>query len=244
MKLFIDAGNTRLKWCLEQNRSMIASGVGSLEEPVCFDGLNQGVGPIGSVAVSTVASEEKRERLAEALADVCPAPPRFYWAEAARGGLRNAYPDETRMGADRWHAMYGAWSSHRRGFVVIDAGSAVTVDYVDAAGQHLGGYILPGLQMMVRSLRNDAARIWFDPDLVLETGPGRTTGECVNHGLGWLSQAMIERVQLDARTLGLADILVTGGDASRLVQLGLPGTLIPDLVLLGLRAIEAEDRPE
>lgn len=38
------------------------------------------------------------------------------------------------MGADRWHGMYGAWLRHRSGFVVVDAGSAVTLDYVDAGG--------------------------------------------------------------------------------------------------------------
>lgn len=240
MKLFIDAGNTRLKWCLEDGGGVIQSGTGILDEQVHLEGLEYR-SEISAIAVSTVASEARREQLAASLADLCPAPVRFYWAEASRGGLRNAYPDVARMGADRWHAMYGAWLSHKSGFAVIDAGSAVTVDYVDARGQHLGGYILPGLRMMVRSLQNDAARIWFDPEQVLETAPGKSTGECVNHGLAWLSGAMVERVQSDARTLGLKDILVTGGDADRLIGLGLSGTLHPDLVFAGLRAIDAED---
>lgn len=86
----------------------------------------------------------------------------------------------------------------------------------------------------------DAARILFDPEQVLETGPGGSTGECVNHGLAWLSNAMCERLIVDAHALGLSDIVVTGGDASRLVGLGLPGIHRPDLVLSGLRAIHAE----
>lgn len=244
MKLYIDAGNTRLKWRVEDRGGLVQSGTGVLDEQAHLDGLEPGAVSIGSIAVSTVASEAKREMLAASLAELCPTPARFYWAEASRGGLRNAYQEVARMGADRWHAMYGAWLSHRGGFAVIDAGSAVTVDYVDASGQHLGGYILPGLRMMVRSLQNDAARIWFDPEQALETGPGRSTGECVNHGLAWLSQAMIDRVQSDARTLGLSDILVTGGDSARLNALGLSGTLLPDLVFTGLRAIDAEEVPE
>lgn len=243
MKLYIDAGNTRLKWSLEDEGEPVASGVGVLDEENPLPGLAGFAGDITGIAVSTVASEEKRRRLLEYLAALADVPARFYWAEAERGGLRNAYIDFARMGADRWHAMYGAWVDHRRGFAIVDAGSAVTVDYVDPAGNHLGGYILPGLQMMFRSLKTDAARIGFDPEQVLETEPGKSTGQCVNHGLAWLSGAMVARIREDASRFGLADTLITGGDANRLIRLGLPGIHRPDLVLAGLRAIDAEEAP-
>lgn len=244
MKLFIDAGNTRLKWCLDDQDCTLATGTGSLEDENPLSSAGELIRQVRWVAISTVASEERRTHLMGSLAKLCPAPVKFYWSEQSRNGLVNAYQDVARMGADRWHAMYGAWLDHKQGFVVVDAGSAVTIDYVDTSGQHLGGYILPGLQMMLRSLRTDAARIWFDPDQGLATDPGRSTGECVNHGLAWLSGAMIERVIADARKHGLSDLLVTGGDANRLIGLGLPGTHRPDLVLSGLRAIHAEDSSE
>ncbi|MBO6813203.1 MULTISPECIES: type III pantothenate kinase [Marinobacter] len=244
MKLFIDAGNTRLKWCLDDQDCTLATGTGSLEDENPLSSAGELIRQVRGVAISTVASEERRTHLMDSLAKLCPAPVKFYWSEQSRNGLVNAYQDVSRMGADRWHAMYGAWLDHKQGFVVVDAGSAVTIDYVDTSGQHLGGYILPGLQMMLRSLRTDAARIWFDPDQGLATDPGRNTGECVNHGLAWLSGAMIERVIADARKHGLSDLLVTGGDANRLIGLGLPGTHRPDLVLSGLRAIHAEDSSE
>jgi type III pantothenate kinase len=244
MKLFIDAGNTRLKWCLDDQGRTLASGTGSLEDENPVSSAGELIREAKSVVISTVASEERREHLIGSLARLCPAPVQFYWSERARNGLVNAYKDVSRMGADRWHAMYGAWLDHKQGFVVVDAGSAVTVDYVDSHGQHLGGYILPGLQMMLRSLRTDAARIWFDPEQGLATDPGRSTGECVNHGLAWLSGAMVERIIADARKRGLSDLLVTGGDANRLIGLGLPGIHRPDLVLCGLRAIDAEGPSE
>ncbi|WP_373002378.1 type III pantothenate kinase [Marinobacter sp.] len=241
MKLLIDAGNTRLKWCLDDGGLTVASGTGILDEDNPLSSLKESVRSVRSVAISTVASEHKRQHLMACLLNLGFPPARFYWSEQARGGLVNAYQDVTRMGADRWHAMYGGWLDHKDGFVVVDAGSAVTVDYVDRDGRHLGGYILPGLQMMLRSLRTDAARIWFDPDQVLATDPGKSTGQCVNHGLAWLSAAMVERILADVRWHGLADILVTGGDAGRLIGLGLTGEHHPDLVLSGLRAIDAED---
>jgi len=241
MKLYIDAGNSRLKWSLQKDGEALASGTGVLEEENPMPGLAGFAGDIAGIAVSTVASEERRRRLLGYLASLANVSAKFFWAEAERGGLRNAYTDVDRMGADRWHAMYGAWIGHKQGFAVVDAGSAVTVDYVDPTGRHLGGYILPGLQMMFRSLKTDAARIGFDPEQVLETAPGKSTGECVNHGVAWLSAAMVARIREDTRRFGLADTLITGGDADRLIGLGLPGIHRPDLVLAGLRAIDAED---
>ena len=92
------------------------------------------------------------------LESFCRAPIVFHWAEPHRGGLVNAYTETDRMGADRWHAMYAAWQADAGGFAVVDAGSAITIDYVADSGKHLGGYILPGKQMMLRSLRQDAAQ--------------------------------------------------------------------------------------
>lgn len=241
MKLFVDAGNTRLKWCLDQAGETVASGAGVLDEENPFPGLARYASDIRSIAVSTVASEEKRGRLLDYLSRLSAVAACCYWAEPERGGLRNAYSDYKRMGADRWHAMYGAWLDHKQGFAVVDAGSAVTVDYVDPHGRHLGGYILPGLQMMLRSLKTDAARIGFDPEQVLATAPGKSTGECVNHGLAWLSDAMIARIGRDTSEFGLTDVLVTGGDAPRLIDLGLSGIHRPDLVLAGLRAVAGEE---
>tara|TARA_Y100000589_G_scaffold237676_1_gene225080 strand:- start:745 stop:1191 length:447 start_codon:yes stop_codon:yes gene_type:complete len=146
------------------------------------------------------------------------------------------------MGADRWHGMYGAWLRHRSGFVVVDAGSAVTLDYVDAGGQHLGGFILPGQGMMLRSLRRDVARVVFKPGEVLDDTPGKSTSECVNHGLAWLLAGLVERIQRDAESLGLTDVIVTGGDAPRWLALGLRARHCADLVFDGLAAIDAEEQ--
>lgn len=242
MRLLVDAGNTRLKWRLEQSGSVVSSGVGLLDESNPIPALSEYGVRIRTVAVSTVAAEDKRLQLQAYLAGQVSAPVRFYWAEPSRKGLRSAYQDCQKMGADRWHAMYAAWARFRRGVAVVDAGSAVTVDYVDATGQHLGGFILPGLQMMLRSLKTDAARIGFDPTQILATEPGKSTGECVNHGLAWLTLGLVDRVQADSQRFGLQDLVVTGGDADRLLGLGLPAVSVPNLVLDGLALVDAEDQ--
>ncbi|RBW51356.1 type III pantothenate kinase [Marinobacter sp. F3R11] len=240
MKLLIDAGNTRLKWRLEQAGGVIDEGWSALRGPDPLADIGIHPGNVSRVAVSTVIHEVKRLELLSYLERKLSAPVHFYWSEAERCGLRNSYVDVRAMGADRWHAMYGAWKHCNGGYAVIDAGSAITVDYVDGSGEHLGGYILPGMTMMLNSLKNDAARIVFDAREVFVGHPGKSTGECVNQGLSWLIQAMIGRLEVDMANFNLRAMLVTGGDAGRLLELGLKGAYHPSLVLEGLAHIDRE----
>ena len=241
MKLLLDVGNSRLKWQLRRQGSVVARGLGELAGADPLTDFPPAA-PVKAIAISAVTADEVLAPLLRHLERRFSVEPRCYWAEAGRGGLRNAYEDLRRMGADRWHGMYGAWLRHRSGFVVVDAGSAVTLDYVDAGGQHLGGFILPGQGMMLRSLRRDVARVVFKPGEVLDDTPGKSTSECVNHGLAWLLAGLVERIQRDAESLGLTDVIVTGGDAPRWLALGLRARHCADLVFDGLAAIDAEEQ--
>jgi len=241
--LLVDSGNTRLKWRLERQKSaeVLVQGVGLLSDADPLQALCLPKGErVMSVAVSTVASEQRQHNLVAALESRFAVSVTCYWSERERGGLINGYQQPAKMGADRWHGMYAAWQMRRQGFAVIDAGSAVTVDYVAADGHHLGGYILPGLQMMLRSLSSDAARIGFEPKPNLKTLPGLSTNECVNHGLAWLSAAFLDRVLADIQSYGLRDLVLTGGDALRLQHIGLQGEIELELVLDGLAKVHRE----
>ena len=243
MILLVDSGNTRLKWRLERQKSaeVLVQGVGLLSDVDPLQALCLPKGErVVSVAISTVASEQRQHNLVAALESRFSVPVTCYWSEHERGGLINGYQQPSKMGADRWHGMYAAWQRWRQGFAVVDAGSAVTVDYVAAGGHHLGGYILPGLQMMLRSLSSDAARIGFEPEPNLKTLPGLSTNECVNHGLAWLSAAFLDRVLADMQSYGLRALVLTGGDALRLQHIGLQGEIEPELVLDGLAKVHRE----
>ncbi len=243
MRLLIDAGNTRLKWQLLDEQQVIARGGGDLAQPDLFDDMAASAPSVQRVAISAVASQAACDSLAARLEVFAPAPVNWYWTEADRGGLRCAYQQPETMGADRWHGLYAAWARYREPLVVLDAGSALTVDLVDASGQHLGGYILPGRGMMLRSLRQDAARIGFADRHAGSLSPGRSTTECVHHGLHWLWQGLVQRVEADCQRLGIARVIVTGGDAPELKALGLKAELRPDLVFEGLAIIDAESHP-
>lgn len=240
MRLLIDAGNTRLKWQLDQQGTVIAGGACRFDSHGWVEAISPYAARIERIAVSTVMSEARRAGLVGRLARLSATEVRFYWSEASRGGLRNAYPDVSKMGTDRWHAMYAGWRQTASGFAVIDAGSAMTVDYVAEDGSHLGGYILPGKQMMLRSLHHDAARIGFESVHTGAGHPGMSTTECVQHGVIWLWQGVIRNLLADCQRYGLERILCTGGDADALLAAGLPGRNDPNLVLAGLAAIDSE----
>lgn len=241
MILLIDAGNTRIKWELREQGLCVGGGSVPLAELDSGNWRIAGAQKVRSVAVSAVISEERRRLLEQSLQSAVGQPGVFYWAEPLRDGLVNAYSDCARMGADRWHAMYGAWRECRDGFAVIDAGSALTVDYVRSDGAHLGGYILPGKEMMLRSLKTDAARIGFDPADQINREPGIDTGQCVIHGQSWLWSAVTDQIFSDVRRYGLSHVFVTGGDAG-LFDRPASGCLYrPSLVLDGLAAIHQQE---
>src|SRR5680860_1384428 len=131
MRLLLDAGNTRLKWRLERGGAIIDEGWSALGMVAPLASIEGYLGSVSRVGVSTVIHEDIRLRLLSYLERAVSGPVRFYWAEAQRFGLQNSYMDARTMGADRWHGMYGAWRQYKCGCAVIDAGSAITVDYVD-----------------------------------------------------------------------------------------------------------------
>ncbi|SFM79896.1 type III pantothenate kinase [Marinobacter zhejiangensis] len=240
MILLVDMGNTRVKWQVRAGGRVVAAGIDGIAEPALFSGAAPFAAKIVNVAVSTVASEQRRLELVERLSGVVQVPVEFFWSEPDRAGLTNAYADPARMGADRWHAMYGAWRRSDTGFLVVDAGSAITVDFVTTGGVHAGGYILAGKNMMLRGLAKDTARVDYSVAGGRSLSPGQDTTECVFHGVEWFWRAIAERLNREAKDRKLGSVFVTGGDGESLLAHGLNAVHCPDLVLEGLDAIACE----
>lgn len=156
-------------------------------------------------------------------------------------GLVNAYAKPSELGSDRWCAMIAAYHAADSDVVVIDCGTAITIDIVNKSGQHLGGYILPGLKMMKKSLDIHTAQIPENKSR-LENNmftPANTTTGCVDAGVHLAAVKFIEAVieQQLKRTSHLQCVL-TGGDASSIAEnSALEYVIMPDLVLRGLAYI-------
>ena len=153
------------------------------------------------------------------------------------GGVTNQYADVSRLGIDRWLAMLAAFKRVGGACVVVDAGTAFTIDLLDAQGLHLGGYILPGLSLMRSSLESTTA-IRLTPGFIGKPGAtGHSTDQAVSNGtlsalLALISQLMNSKF---SEQLG-AKLLFTGGDAELLhLHAAIEGSeVVPSLVFDGL----------
>ena len=132
------------------------------------------------------------------------------------GAITCAYDDPQTLGVDRWLAMLAAYSQFNEALLVVDAGSAITMDLLGPEGQHLGGYIAPGLRLMHDALWRDTSDIGlvannFQELLLLLC---ENTQQAVNRGCLLMAVATIEKLasQYPVR------IVVTGGDAKCLEQ--------------------------
>lgn len=237
MKLFVDVGNTSMKWRLRDDTECRQGTFTHDRDWSGVVGELARVAPaaVGEVHVASVAGAEGDGLLSAELARQLGVMPGFHYSEASACGVCNAYDNPRRLGVDRWLAVLEAW--HRYGpSVVIDCGSAMTIDAV-AGHRHLGGYIVPGLAMLRGSLLQNTADVHLSSARYAALSPGSSTTEGVEHGILLMSVAFASRAVVELRK-GLPDtcsVLLTGGDASRLESwLGDEVILVPDLVLDGL----------
>lgn len=154
-----------------------------------------------------------------------------------------------RVGIDRLAAAAAARlsASDGRGVIVVDCGTATTVDMISPQGVFLGGAILPGPALLSRALAEGTSRLPEVAALDHEPPPampGRTTQAAIAAGIGWGMRGAVARLVAEARAAlaGDAELILTGG-SSGVVRDALPGARdVPDLVLLGIAMAAARVR--
>ncbi len=242
--LFLDIGNTALKWRYYADSVVCQGDAVHRRDWSCLQQIEAIDWPrLDRIEVASVAGREADPVLAAAIASLGgQAKPRFYYSCASDAGIVNAYSEPHRLGVDRWLAVIEAW--HRYGAaIIVDCGSALTLDAVNEAGEHLGGYIVPGLAMLERSLIQGTGSVRVDDGFVEDSlVPGRSTSEGVRNGIMSMTVAFITDAVVALRQ-GLPDtapVLLTGGDAVRVARvLPIVTELAPDLVLDGLERVTA-----
>jgi len=236
MIIDIDIGNTRAKWRLSDGNEIIECGLidTQCENWAALAALRSR--QPGRVRVSNVAGEAVAQRVRGAVAKAFGVEAEFALSCESVGQVVSGYDEPEKLGIDRWLAILAGWDLYRDGCVVVDAGSALTLDFVDAKARHVGGYIIPGHKMMLNALFGGTSGVRANPSLKPSVNFGANTSEAVQNGCFAMALALIEKSMVSTRE-GCASIkmVLTGGDAeSLLVQL--PDTVVhrPDLVLDGL----------
>ena len=228
--LLLDVGNTAIKWRLADEHGLLESGGVAADLSALREAL-RGVAWQTS-AVSSVAKDEFNASLHAVLETLHAAPMWHATADARCGDLINAYPKPQQLGVDRWLAMLAARAGNRGPVCVIDAGTAITIDLVSASGQHEGGYILPGVELMRRALTNETGRIQVPELASPTTQAGADSVACVSAGIWHAALGGVQSVLAEHPDHAP---LLTGGSADALSELGLNAESRPDLVLDGLR---------
>lgn len=257
MILLIDIGNTRIKWARLENGTLGAQSAAAhgedrnaVLERIARDARMPAARMPGArmparILVSNVGGREIAETCTRSFEQRIGITPEFIESGKHAAGVTNAYQEPAKLGVDRWLAMIAAYHAKRAAVCVASVGTAMTIDGVDASGQHLGGIIVPGLDLMISSLLKNTSDI----------APRMTRAEVkrtvfADHTLGAVHQgcthalaALIERAwsEMRATTLTEPHLLVTGGAAAHLLPLiNIRCEQLDDLVLRGLALLAVE----
>ncbi|HEX7381525.1 MAG TPA: type III pantothenate kinase [Nevskiaceae bacterium] len=235
-RLLLDVGNSRVKWTVADG-DQLEPVLHALHEGDAAAALDRVTLPkVDEAWISDVTGPASREALSKLLRTKCGAVPRFAAAQARCLGLRCAYARPARLGVDRWLMLLAAWRATGRGACVASAGTALTFDAVDDAGQHLGGCIAPGLMAMQRAVLATTRFPADGPDDLYGDGLGRDTEACVRQGAVHAALGLLER--LAQRFSANRAWWLTGGDAPLLMpSLDPRWEYRPALVLEGLLSL-------
>ena len=242
--LLLDIGNTRLKWGVLDDGAIRRTGH-IAQEKIRQDGLGALTSRlprrVDAVMASNVAGTSFATRLSGVVGMHCNCDVRFVHSTKSACGVTNGYSQPRRLGVDRWVAMIGAWAEFEAACLVVDAGTAVTIDALDDAGQHLGGQILPGVSLMATALAGSTSGI---PDTSRRSARkvtditmfARNSGGAVAHvALNAVIGAIERAFEIMYEEGYSPEVVLTGGDASRILS-SLPDAPNhrPHLVLQGL----------
>ena len=240
MKLLLDVGNTAVKWALAEATRIDSNGY-FVHRDRDFSALaTQAWSEIptpDAVVVANVAGADMAVEIKHFVTAAWQLVPEFVRVTEAACGVTNAYSTPGDLGVDRWVAMIAAHHAYDGAVCVIDCGTAITLDLLASSGQHRGGLILPGVDMLSQALQVNTAGIQLQDDspTVMLLAQGTRNG--VIGGAQYLVASYIDRIVNDMGDAAGEPVtsIITGGHAEQLLPL-MKVTVqhAPELLLQGL----------
>ena len=236
MIICLDSGNSRIKWGVHDGTKWLGQGAVSHSE---VGQLAEQLAPwpvAEKILLANVAGASAAQTIRQTLTD-WPAEWLEVAAEAARCGVSNGYKNPGQLGVDRWCALLGARALTTSSCVVVMAGTATTIDSLDASGRFLGGFILPGGELMRRALAKDTAGLPF------ANGAYAAFPQCTDDAIVAGSiEAQVGAIERAIHRLGdEAQCLISGGNARVLAEhCAKPCHVIENLPLEGLLQLARE----
>ena len=235
--LEIDIGNSRIKWRRFADDRKVVTSRGINLDINGFLAEQANHEKPSAVRLSNVSDTKISSKIADWTGVNWNIQPIVAVVCAECSGVKIQYKDVSRLGVDRWLAMLAAYNQSDGPCLIIDSGTAFTLDVINEEGLHLGGYILPGLRLMRESLVSKTGIRLADQVLEPRLELGNSTQEAVFNGGVASLVALVEKEIEEQRNKGFKpNVFITGGDASVLDDLLTypKSTIEEDLVLDGL----------
>lgn len=235
--LDIDCGNTRLKWRFVSEGAVVQSGAINNTGDCAFmlrcvaDAL---CGQPDRSRMSSVRSFEINDIIEATIFAIWGVKVERPVKQEFLAGVRLAGVDYSAYGEDRWLGLLAAKAAMPgRPLVVVDSGTALTLDIMDAEGCFKGGLVVPGISLMLKSMAENTERLISPEQPRFRRMLGMKTVEAMQFGVVSMAAALIEK---EYEFLGdNAAVVLGGGDATVLAALvTIPVLHLPDLVFDGL----------
>lgn len=205
MYLLLDVGNSRTK--------AVSYSKGQFSPLATFTADALKDKPWQAVYVASVAAEEKISLLQQEL-QLTHIPWHLLRSEASAFSVTNCYQTPEQLGVDRWLALIGAATLFANtDLLIVDAGTALTLDWLNQAQQHEGGWIIPGVRLQQKAVISNTAKV---QSLLGEANflkLGTDTLSCVENGA---LAAVSGAIRLGWQLKPAKHLLLTGGDAEKL----------------------------
>ena len=232
-----DAGNTRIKWGLHDGRAYVATGAVETAKAADLRSILPASPKASRATASNVAGAAVRDEL-ERLCKAQGAAIVFIASQAEQLGVKSGYRDPGQLGTDRWAALIAAHHAGPGHKLVVNAGTALTIDALTADGRFLGGMIVPGPALMRRSLDRGTAGLRLTEGKFAEF-PG-STPDAITTGAIQACAGAVERMRdtMAGANCAPSQIVLSGGAAPELAgHLPIAATIRENLVLDGLLLI-------
>jgi type III pantothenate kinase len=240
MILAIDAGNTRIKWGVHDGRRFTATGAMPTADAAAIGDAWADAPRAERGIASNVAGPTVRDAL-QAACTRHGIPLQVIRSSPSQCGVRNGYADPAQLGTDRWAALVGAHAAETGHKLVVNVGTALTVDALAADGRFLGGLIVPGPALMRRSLDRGTADLRHTEGHFHDFP--RATADAITSGALQACIGAVDRMAgaMAEQSLAIARVVLSGGGASEIApHLPFPLALRENLVLEGLVLLARE----
>ena len=239
MELLLDIGNSSVNWALQEEQ-FTSTGYFSYKKDQVTKNLQENLllpEKPSSILVSNVAGNQVFNSLNDwakkQWQQEC------WQANVSRKykELKNSYNDTEQMGIDRWLAMVASWETYHSALCLVGCGTALTIDVIDVEGKHLGGYIIPGIELMQKALVNNTVQINVDVKSVPSIDYANDTQAAINNGAFLSAVSMIDRTVETFSEQSNCEVkcIISGGMAESIKPLlNHPFEYEPNLVLMGL----------